>query len=257
MLGLFAWSRAINRPRLTIAPPGVPRSHWRFGYTASASTLAARRSDSRLGDRAAAVLLSCLWLARPRTSAATPSARRSTGFSGRCACSSVRGSTICRTPAELARRRCSRWPTRSSARRDLEADRLAVDRARNDRHRRNSCLDVSLAALVRNPPMGAALAKLAIAAVLADWHRGSIVRAAITAAIAWSAVSRVYGRNLRRARRVRGDADRPVSSRRSNRRDCAMRWLSRSRFCLLQLPLVVFQLTKPRRRVPWVRSLAA
>ena len=41
-----------------------------------------------------------------------------------------------------------------------------------------AAFDVSLASLVWNPPMGAALAKLAMAAVLVDWHRRSVFHAA-------------------------------------------------------------------------------
>lgn len=53
--------------------------------------------------------------------------------------------------------------------------------------------DLNLAAIVWNPTMGTALAKLATAMVLLDWHRGSPVRAAITAGIAWSAVHAYTG----------------------------------------------------------------
>jgi hypothetical protein len=108
-----------------------------------------------------------------------------------------------------------------------------------------AAFDVSLASLVWNPPMGAALAKLAIAAVLADWHRGSLIRIAMMAAIAWSAVHAYTGAIfvvlgvftamlidpfLRRDRRLalRNGAVIAVT------------------VLLLQLPLVVFQLTKPR-----------
>ena len=108
-----------------------------------------------------------------------------------------------------------------------------------------AAFDVSLAALVWNPPMGAALAKLAIAAVLADWHRGSIVRAAITAAIAWSAVHAYTGAifvvlGVFTAMLIdpflRGDRTVAVH----NTVVIAVAVL------LLQLPLVVFQLTKSR-----------
>jgi len=53
--------------------------------------------------------------------------------------------------------------------------------------------DLNLAAIVWNPTMGTALAKLAIAMVLLDWHRGSPVRAAVAAGIAWSAVHAYTG----------------------------------------------------------------
>jgi hypothetical protein len=104
---------------------------------------------------------------------------------------------------------------------------------------------VSLASLVWNPPMGAALAKLAMAAVLADWHRRSAVHAAVTAAVAWSAVHAYTGAIfvvlsvfvamlidpfLRRDRRLA-------------LRNAAVIAVV---IVLLQLPLVVFQLTKPR-----------
>lgn len=108
-----------------------------------------------------------------------------------------------------------------------------------------AAFDVSLASLVWNPPMGAALAKLATAAVLADWHRRSAVHAAVMAAVAWSAVHAYTGAIfvvlsvflamlidpfLRRDRRL------------ALRNAAAIAVV----VVLLQLPLVVFQLTKPR-----------
>ena len=48
--------------------------------------------------------------------------------------------------------------------------------------------DLALSALVWNPMMGAALAKLATALVLLDWPRRSMTGIAVTAALAWSAV---------------------------------------------------------------------
>ena len=56
-----------------------------------------------------------------------------------------------------------------------------------------SSFDLSLAALVWNPTMGTALAKIATATVLLDWHRGSAVRAATAAALAWIAVHAYTG----------------------------------------------------------------
>lgn len=53
--------------------------------------------------------------------------------------------------------------------------------------------DLSLSALVWNPTMGAALAKMAVAMVLLDWHRASPVRAAAAVAVAWSAVQAYTG----------------------------------------------------------------
>jgi hypothetical protein len=53
--------------------------------------------------------------------------------------------------------------------------------------------DLSLSALVWNPSMGSMLAKVATALVLLDWHRGSVTRVAITAALAWSAVHAYTG----------------------------------------------------------------
>jgi hypothetical protein len=53
--------------------------------------------------------------------------------------------------------------------------------------------DLSLAAVIWNPVMGAILSKAAIALVLLGWPRGSDVRAAIVAAIAWSAVHAYTG----------------------------------------------------------------
>jgi len=108
-----------------------------------------------------------------------------------------------------------------------------------------AAFDVSLAALVWNPPMGTALAKLAIAAVLADWHRGSIVRMAVAAAIAWSAVHAYTGAifvvlGVYTAMLIdpflRGD-------RRIAVRNAVVITVA---VLLLQLPIVVFQLVKPR-----------
>src|SRR5437773_2899694 len=53
--------------------------------------------------------------------------------------------------------------------------------------------DLSLAALVWNPTMGTALAKIAMATILLDWHRGSHLRALSAAAVAWSAVQAYTG----------------------------------------------------------------
>jgi len=104
---------------------------------------------------------------------------------------------------------------------------------------------VSLASLVWNPPMGAALAKLAMAAVLADWHRRSVVHGLVTAAVAWSAVHAYTGAifivlgvfvAMLIDPFVRGD-------RRPALRNAALIAVA---VFLLQLPLIVFQLTKPR-----------
>ncbi len=48
--------------------------------------------------------------------------------------------------------------------------------------------DLSLSALVWNPVMGTAVAKMAMALLLLDWHRGSAGRVAVLSALAWSAV---------------------------------------------------------------------
>jgi hypothetical protein len=53
--------------------------------------------------------------------------------------------------------------------------------------------DLSLAALVWNPTMGTALAKIAMAMILLEWHRGSHLRALAAAAVAWSAVQAYTG----------------------------------------------------------------
>ncbi len=53
--------------------------------------------------------------------------------------------------------------------------------------------DLALSALVWNPTMGSALAKIAMALVFLDWHRGALVRVALTAAVAWSAVHAYTG----------------------------------------------------------------
>jgi hypothetical protein len=108
-----------------------------------------------------------------------------------------------------------------------------------------AAFDLSLASLVWNPPMGAALAKLAMAAVLMDWHRRSAVHAATTAAVAWSAVHTYTGAifvvlgvfvAMLLDPLVRGD-------RRLGLRNAAAIAVV---VLLLQVPLLVFQLTKPR-----------
>jgi hypothetical protein len=53
--------------------------------------------------------------------------------------------------------------------------------------------DLSLAPTIWNPVVGATLAKAATALILMDWHRGSLVRTGITAAVAWSAVHAYTG----------------------------------------------------------------
>jgi hypothetical protein len=108
-----------------------------------------------------------------------------------------------------------------------------------------AAFDVSLAALVWNPPMGAALAKLAVAAVLADWHRASLIHAALTAGIAWSAVHAYTGAifvvlgvfiALLIDPIVRGE-------RRLAIRNAIVIGVA---VAVLQVPLAVFQLTSPR-----------
>ena len=108
-----------------------------------------------------------------------------------------------------------------------------------------AAFDLSLASLVWNPPMGAALAKLATAAILADWHRRSAAHVLVTAAVAWSAVHAYTGAifvvlgvfvAMLIDPFVRGD-------RRLAVRNAALVAVA---VLLLQLPLIVFQLTKPR-----------
>jgi hypothetical protein len=53
--------------------------------------------------------------------------------------------------------------------------------------------DLALAAVVWNPVVGAILAKTAIAIVLLDWHRGSLIRTTIVAGVAWCAVQSYTG----------------------------------------------------------------
>jgi hypothetical protein len=53
--------------------------------------------------------------------------------------------------------------------------------------------DRALSALVWNPVVGSTLAKAATALVLLEWHRGSPLRAGLTAALAWSAVHAYTG----------------------------------------------------------------
>ena len=56
-----------------------------------------------------------------------------------------------------------------------------------------SAYDVALAALVWNPMMGSALAKIATALVLLGWPSRSLIGVAVTAAVAWSAVHSYTG----------------------------------------------------------------
>ena len=53
--------------------------------------------------------------------------------------------------------------------------------------------DLALSAIIWNPLMGAMLAKAATALVLLDWHRGSLTRLGITAAVAWISVHAYTG----------------------------------------------------------------
>jgi hypothetical protein len=53
--------------------------------------------------------------------------------------------------------------------------------------------DLALAAVIWNPVVGSILAKAATALVLLDWHRGSLLRTAIVAAVAWTAVHAYTG----------------------------------------------------------------
>src|SRR5262245_24763731 len=108
-----------------------------------------------------------------------------------------------------------------------------------------AAFDVSLASLVWNPPMGAALAKLAMAAVLADWHRRSFVHAAVIAAVAWSAVHAYTGAIFVVLSVFVAMLIDPFL--RGNRRTSLRNAVAIAVvIALLQLPLVVFQLTKPR-----------
>jgi hypothetical protein len=53
--------------------------------------------------------------------------------------------------------------------------------------------DLSLAAVVWNPVVGSTLAKISMALILLDWHRGSTVWMVVTSAVAWSAVHAYTG----------------------------------------------------------------
>jgi hypothetical protein len=53
--------------------------------------------------------------------------------------------------------------------------------------------DLCLSALVWNPTMGSNLAKVAMALILLDWHRASLVRVVVVAGVAWSAVHAYTG----------------------------------------------------------------
>ena len=56
-----------------------------------------------------------------------------------------------------------------------------------------SAYDLCLAPIVWNPVVGSILAKTATALLLLDWHRRSLVRAGVTAAVAWAAVHAYTG----------------------------------------------------------------
>lgn len=56
-----------------------------------------------------------------------------------------------------------------------------------------AAFDLSLAAIVWNPVMGSILARTATALILLGWHRGSLMRVGLTAAVAWSAVHAYTG----------------------------------------------------------------
>jgi hypothetical protein len=56
-----------------------------------------------------------------------------------------------------------------------------------------AAFDLALAPLVWNPVMGSTLAKVALALMLLEWYRGSSVRIALTAAVAWAAVHAYTG----------------------------------------------------------------
>ncbi|HWP99860.1 MAG TPA: hypothetical protein VNK92_05270 [Vicinamibacterales bacterium] len=56
-----------------------------------------------------------------------------------------------------------------------------------------AAFDLCLAAMVWNPVVGSALARIATALVLLDWHRADAARAAATLAIAWAAVHAYTG----------------------------------------------------------------
>ena len=53
--------------------------------------------------------------------------------------------------------------------------------------------DLSLAAIVWNPTMGSTLAKVATALTLLNWHRGSTAQAVAMSAVAWMAVHAYTG----------------------------------------------------------------
>ncbi len=108
-----------------------------------------------------------------------------------------------------------------------------------------AAFDVSLASLVWNPPMGAALAKIATAAVLLDWHLRSIALAVATAAIAWSAVHAYTGAIFVVVGVFTAFLIDPLlrGDRRLVLRNTAA---IAAAVIVLQVPLIVFQLTTPR-----------
>lgn len=56
-----------------------------------------------------------------------------------------------------------------------------------------SGFDLSYAGITWNPVVGSTLAKWAVALVLLDWHRGSLLQVAATAAVAWAAAHAYTG----------------------------------------------------------------
>ena len=73
--------------------------------------------------------------------------------------------------------------------------------------------DLALAALVWNPMMGSALAKIATALVLLGWPFRSMIGVAVTAAVAWMRGALLHGCDLHHARCLHFDSRWPVLSR--------------------------------------------
>jgi len=107
-----------------------------------------------------------------------------------------------------------------------------------------AAFDVSLSALVWNPPMGATLTKLAMAAVLADWHRRSVFHVALMTVVAWSAVHVYTGAIFMVVGVFVAMLIDPLT-RRDRRLSLRNGGVISLFVFLLQVPLIAFQLTKP------------
>ncbi len=133
--------------------------------------------------------------------------RRSTGSSGAFASPSVRGSTIFRTPAGSARRFCSRRPMHCCSRRVWKRTGSLPIALLTVALLATSAYDLALAPIIWNPSIGPVLAKAATAMILLDWHRESSGSGGGSHSRRLERRPLLYWRRVRRAGRLRRDAD--------------------------------------------------